>query len=568
MSIILQPVPRFDSRGLPDGYDTESLFQYRYDTLASGAKGVESLLYKYIPISLVRSFCFAIDPTYRYKIAPGSITAANRKRYRATASVLLSRNRTYTKTVRSYAGLSNYQGVSICSSPFLVTNSLPPVNTSTAVTTQPVLPDVINDTTSRTRLIGSRQGELEFFKGTMFSPVRTYTRGWRVRNYYTSAPPAPDCRQVGGVRDYESGYDELETISWGPYGATLPSATHSNLRASEIALCKAIAQKEAISMLKGISPFSRDYSLTRNVAELKDLPKSIASLQVTMADLRKLFTSLNRSPKVRDNIFDLGSNTAKAIPSEYLSYHFGWKQTYKDLKELLELPAKMSKRLNFLIARSGKATTFRSVRDSISSTQGVSGFVYEANLHGWPQSQASRIEREHQTRLVVNGTFDFPPINSPSFRQNFFLNKVGLIPRFIDVYNIIPWTWLVDWFTGLGNYLELIEEINHDPTLINWGVITVNTRGKLITELKHISATLTQTYFENVATQNGWVNTNLLHTSLLEFECQTRQNVANVLDVKQTTVSSSLTGYQLSILGAILASRTGNTRAGTFSPSS
>jgi len=568
MTVTLNPVPRFDTRGLPQGFDTETLFQYRYDTLASSAKGVESFLYKYIPVSLVKSFAFAIDPTYRYKISPGTITAANRRRVRSIASVLQARTFHVKRTIHSWSQESNYKGHSFCSSPYLVHATSVLADSTSAVTPQVTLIDEINDTTTRTRLFGSTQGELDFFKSTLNSPPRSFIRGNTYRRYSSGFEVDDACKAVGGTADYQIGSDDIETKTWGPYGATLSSPVYDALRASEIAFCKAYAQKEAISMLKGVSPFNRDYSLSRNVAELKDLPRSIVQAQATMADLRKLFTSLKSSPKVRDSIFDLSSNTARHIPSEYLSYHFGWKQTYRDLTDLLALPEKLSKRLNFLIARSGKETTFRVKRNSLSSVTGVSGFVYEENGNSWPQNQVSRIERESELRLVVSATFDFPPINTPSLRQRFFADKVGLIPRFIDVYNIIPYTWLIDWFTGLGNYLELIEEINHDPSLINWGVITSHTKGRLVTELEHISATYGVVVQNGVTVEDGWKNTSLHHTSVLDYECRTRQNVANVLDVKQTTIPTSLTGYQLSILGAILASRTDHTRAGAFRPRS
>jgi hypothetical protein len=173
------------------------------------------------------------------------------------------------------------------------------------------------------------------------------------------------------------------------------------------------------------------------------------------------------------------------------------------------------------------------------------------------------------TRLVVNATFDFPPINTPHLRQRFFFDQVGLIPRFTDVYNIIPWTWLIDWFTGLGNYIELIEEINHDPSLVNWGLITTNTKGKLTSEFEIITATQNDFYVNNVrVSPYAAENAAQHHTSILEFECQTRQNVASVLDVKRTTEPTSLSGYQFSILGAILAQRVFDTRAGAFRPRS
>jgi len=326
-------------------------------------------------------------------------------------------------------------------------------------------------------------------------------------------------------------------------------------------------------MFKGISPFTRAYSLARNVAELKDLTRSMASAKRTADDLKALWSSLSSSPKTRAKVFDLAGNAAQNVPSEYLSFHFGWKQLHKDLSDLTQLPEKIGKKMNLLIARSGKASTFRSSRSGISGATGVSGFSYETDdkefLSGEPGlGITSRIEREWETRLVINAIFDFPPINVPHMRQRFFADQVGLIPRFTDVYNIIPWTWLVDWFTGLGNYLELIEEINHDPSLINWGVITTNIRGKLVTEFESTSPTFTLIHKNNVQQSYTGVGIRNRHTSFLEYECQVRQNCANVFDVKQTTIRESLSPYQLSILGAILAQRIDNTRAGSFRPSS
>lgn len=170
---------------------------------------------------------------------------------------------------------------------------------------------------------------------------------------------------------------------------------------------------------------------------------------------------------------------------------------------------------------------------------------------------------------MINGTFDFPTVNVPHFRERFYLDQVGLIPRFTDVYNIIPWTWLVDWFTGFGNYLELIEETNHDPLLINWGLITAVTRGSLTTEFSYRNATQNDIYVNTVrVSPTAATDATKYHTSVLDFECTTRMNVARVLDVERTTEPESLSGYRQSILAALLASRVDNTRSGTFRPRS
>jgi hypothetical protein len=322
-------------------------------------------------------------------------------------------------------------------------------------------------------------------------------------------------------------------------------------------------------MLKGIGPMNRDYTLFRNVVELKDINRSIVSLQQTLIDFKKLFVSLGTQPSLRKSIFDF-KNVAKDLPNEYLSYHFGWKQTFNDAMDLLLLPNKIAKKYNFLISRSGKPTTFRSKKVIDSAESDVSGFEYDISdlEYGYPFA-SSRIERRSEIRLVVNATFDFPTLNVPQFRVKEFLDRIGAVPRATDIYNLIPWTWLLDYFTGLGNYIELIDNINHDESLINWGMISCRTEGRLITDFRSKSNFTRSFYVFNQPP--GTTSTTIVenrHTSVLNYECQTRSDVATILDVKLTSVPTTLTAYQKSIIGALLAQRIDFSKSGTFRPHS
>jgi len=571
MSIKLSVGPRFDTRGLPEGYDPHKLYEYRYDTFKP-ANGLESFVYKLMPVSVVKSIAFAIDPTYRFKVSGHTVTPTNRRRQRATASVLDVRSRVCHVYDHTYASTQNYGGVAFCFNPGMGYQNLFTGDFPTALQTQPVLVDYIEDTTRRTRLLGSDDGELESFKHDLISTPRYFQREYTLRQYYNGTyPPNPACDAVGGVAPEPSGGQDTrwEFQSKGA-SAVFPQATYDSLVTNEVAYNKALALKHAVGMLKGVSPFSRDYSLLRNAIELRDIPRSILQLKNTMENLRKVFDTFGRSSSTRDLIFDLKSS-AKDIPGEYLSFHFGWRQTYKDLVELMALPEKISNKINFLMRRSQKATTFRSKRVFLSGENGVSGFQYdtEAYPYEFNVNTSSRIERESEVRLVVNATFDFPPINVPSLRRTYtWYERAGITPRFIDVYNLTPFTWLYDWFTGCGNYLELMEEINHDPSLINYGFFTVVTKGKVISDFYSESLKVQEVRINGSVVSNVSGVSQNRHQSRIEYECRTRQDVAALYDVKQTSVPSSLTAYQNSILGAILAQRSGFTRKGSFQTSS
>jgi hypothetical protein len=555
MSIKLTGELRYDTRGLPEGYDPHKFYEYRQPTRVTNATGIESFAYKYIPFEYLRSFAFAIDPVAAFKVAPMAITPANRKKVRLTASVLNQRFRSYRKTHIGYGQAANYRDVSICWSPYFTYDNWVYNPADTPASQQDPLPDTLNDTTGRTRLFGSNQGELDLFKSYLNSPPRSISETRRITIRYFFGDVEPSCTAAGGSQQKGSGSLETETYSFYPSGGTFSRGSLDALRTQEIAYCKSLCSQKAISMLKDYSPKRREYAFFRNLAELRDLPRSIASLQNTMTSFYTLWHSLATQPSLRKRIFDV-KQAASTIPNEYLSYHFGWKQTYNDLLDLLALPEKIWKKNEFLISRAGKPTTFRVKRDIPSSGESSLGFDYDTVGFEYDRALVSRIERESEVRLAINAIFDFPKANVPRFRYEHFLERTGISPRFTDIYNLIPWTWLVDWFTGLGDYVELIDNINHDNNLINWGMISCKTHGKIITDFKSTTYMVDDTFETpgaHVQTLSPTVNR---HTSVLNFECQTRSDVATILDVERTAVPSSLTGYRAAILGSLLSQRT------------
>lgn len=549
--------PRFDTRGLPEGYDPHKLYEYRLDILKAKSTGLQSFLFELIPLSLIKSVAFAIDPTAPYKVSASPITPANRTRYRQTASVLQKGRVRKSRYQLAIYQPPNYGLVSFCWQPFYESLLTADQEIYAFDIAQDPLPDISKDATKRTRLYGSDRGTLELFKGYIHSPPRTSERTYNSQTVYTGTyTNEPLCGEVGGTYNKLRKTNEVFRVKVSPFGATLSSGTVSTLRTSELANNRVQCQKLAFSMLKAVEPFAGDYTLFRNLVELRDVPRSVAQLRKTAEDLRKVYLSLRHSPKTRKVIYNL-KGLSKDVPNEYLSYHFGWKQLYRDLNDLLALPEKASKKVNFLMRRSGKPTTLHSKRIVTSASGlGVSGFVYPLTDIDFNASLSHRIEREHEVRLAVNRTFDFPPINSVDFKRHVYAERIGIQPRITDVYNLVPWTWLLDWFTGLGNYIDLIETINSkDSGVINWGMISCVTKGKLITDLKYNTATTSELIQDNTTLSYQTVDTDKRHTSVYNFECHTRDDIATVLDLNLTSAPSTLTAYQMSILGALLAQR-------------
>jgi hypothetical protein len=155
--------------------------------------------------------------------------------------------------------------------------------------------------------------------------------------------------------------------------------------------------------------------------------------------------------------------------------------------------------------------------------------------------------------MVINATFEFPSVDTPNLRDKEFFRQIGVVPTPMDVYNLVPWTWLFDWFTGFGKYLEIIETINTDKNLINWGVLSCISKGELTTTYRANGADNWSAYHDGNGPQyQKQVNT---HTSHLEFHSHLRKDVATILNVNAAAKSESMTPFQLSILGALISSR-------------
>jgi hypothetical protein len=185
--------------------------------------------------------------------------------------------------------------------------------------------------------------------------------------------------------------------------------------------------------------------------------------------------------------------------------------------------------------------------------QDVPGFDYETfTFYEYGRKVSSRISRDIELRMVLNFRMPLPYVNVPELKDKLVRHNLGLNPRPIDIYNLIPWTWLVDWYTGLGNYIEMIDILSSDDTLINWGMITAEVNGKLTTEFSSKIDSFAGSSF-NYASSGGYHTVNFPHTSVLDYTFQLRKDLATIMEVKTIADPTSLTSYQLSILGAILS---------------
>jgi hypothetical protein len=413
-----------------------------------------------------------------------------------------------------------------------------------ALTAQASLNVTIKDTTRRTRPIGSDVGEFELFKFTLASPIKQVYRTVRT----LSQTIVPGCTNLYTNKTSLSHFGVVTGS-----GAIFSKVNLDALRLASLSELEGVMLANVTRMLARTVPSNRRLTLFRSIAELKDLPRSLLSLRGSLVDFSQ---SLSQLPKgIVGFIYSVASS--KHIPQEYLSYWFGWRQLYNDLIGMLVKPAEISKEVNYLLNRRGKPTTFRSLSNIPGVVTTTPSWTYDSanTLNGLAEvidETTTRHARKHELRLVINATFDFPHIGIPALKERLFKEKLGVSPSATDFYNLVPWSWLLDWFTGLGNYIDLIDTINRADDLYNWGFLTGVTHGRVET-LRRSHTDSTDRYAPPVGSALlQTITKSFVHTSFLDYHTQIRKDIVNAYDVKSTLDPSTLSAYQASIIGAIL----------------
>jgi len=257
--------------------------------------------------------------------------------------------------------------------------------------------------------------------------------------------------------------------------------------------------------------------------------KPIVQLGVALAELRELPRLLYAS------VADL-----KGIADYFLAVQFGWIPLLSDVKKLIKFYDVVSQRIDFLIANSGKPVR-RTGR--LSSTSDAAVLWDESGLRmrntapdlgkpsltdSWRQSSRYTIIRERW----FSGEFVFwiDDIRWPNTRSHIGAGLIGLRITPADVWDALPWTWLIDWFANVGDVLHNLEDNVADRQVSKYAYVM----GKTIRE-----------YTQH--TTDGYFSVALSHL----FETKVRRKV----DPFGLTPEVELSPLQIAILGSLALQR-------------
>lgn len=481
---------------------------------AKKARLIKDIFWGY---NLDRSEFLAFDPFHDFQITPYYISPKNRMNRLVGSSGYtrkrMSSRRTIVHSMELYvSGLGQYSR-----RPFVITaDSSVPMNSN--LNSQEVIKGFTHDTSKKTRGIADL-GEMEMFHPKVYSPLHSYS--------FIDTET-----EIGGADQ------------WGPYHRTDRRVTTTSGRTARITQTTVDsylnmerahfleqAPSTAESLLPRAVPSSRSFSLLRDIAELKDIPKLLQTATSAVRDL-----SVNGT-------FDVSSN--------YLSKEFGWDPLVKSVLGVMTLPDKIAGRVNWLLRRAGKNQTFRAKRNYTSLNPSPVGFTFDNLLDEVPTSLSHVAVHKREWRLALNYGIRFPELELPKLKSLLTSQLWGLRFRPDDFYNLVPWSWLIDWFGGLGDYIEAICAVSDDTSLANYGFLTYVSDTHVISGSQGYFPTVRSTRFNSgpLVTENKRVPSN--KNAALTYKYQCRVDVTNLADIARTWVFAELNEFQASILGAL-----------------
>lgn len=176
-----------------------------------------------------------------------------------------------------------------------------------------------------------------------------------------------------------------------------------------------------------------------------------------IVDLPKMIRDVGRTFGKRRGIL-----SPRELANQTLAQQFGWIPLIKDVQDILSFGSKVEKRhreLSKLYARGwiGRTIQLKNehyTEDSSSDLlYGSSGFGATPLELGWHKTTQAQQWGSSRWRLTVAAPHN--PTDAEVLRQARRLAS-GLTPEGLakGAWEILPWTWLTDWFTHTGSFVS------------------------------------------------------------------------------------------------------------------
>lgn len=184
-----------------------------------------------------------------------------------------------------------------------------------------------------------------------------------------------------------------------------------------------------------------------------------ANMAVFLAELRDIKRMWDVIPKVHFGVPNWQS-FLKWVNSQHLSWNFGWKPFIRDIEAACGGLRTFEPRLKQFIKEQNEVMVKHETETS------AQGGVLEDWRSATPEYY-KRVRGFLKTRFVSTFKFVYtlPPYDWETLRWRAFLDTLGLAATPSNVWALLPWSFVVDWFVNLGSYMSTYSQDWIEPYL-------------------------------------------------------------------------------------------------------
>jgi hypothetical protein len=193
--------------------------------------------------------------------------------------------------------------------------------------------------------------------------------------------------------------------------------------------------------------------------------KPVASMGQFLAELRQLPTlPLKSFRRIIHDYKDI-HGWFRALGKEYLNTEFGWKLFLKDLRDIYRLQQSIDRRLAQLARDNGRSIrrrgTLSSNKSTVISVNQTTCLYPVLTTDFYSSLQGTQtITDESFERYWFSARFRYwiPDVGTALWRTRAKRALFGLNPSPSLLWEVMPWSWLADWFGNVGDVLSNMSE--------------------------------------------------------------------------------------------------------------
>jgi len=182
------------------------------------------------------------------------------------------------------------------------------------------------------------------------------------------------------------------------------------------------------------------------------------------------FSGLNALIELKDlpRMLNQRLRTLKDINDWYLAVTFGWLPLLDDIRSMVKTQQQMQKKLNFLIKNEGKPLRRRSRvkyerTDLFDNSYEGYWCIQPGNLDFFFYKSVPKLREVAYTDTSYWASARFVYVLPPGPRDILWKARMlgllfGLNVTPAAVWNALPWSWLVDWFSNAGDVAQNLSE--------------------------------------------------------------------------------------------------------------